>query len=159
MNNIAEFYGIWGATAINAVVTEVDIDGVGTVRVKDFSMDLDITGGAWPPWVPAPPLATGTGGGDTVRRIRMGIERFFITDINNPAASAAAASTLPVAWDTFGSNEFTDNTNGNMGFNHVPGGSNVLFMDGHAAFFTYPGSFPIVNDDQLVKENSHHGLL
>jgi len=28
-------------------------------------------------------------------------------------------------------------------FNHVPGGSNVLYMDGHVAFQKYPASFPI----------------
>jgi prepilin-type processing-associated H-X9-DG protein len=28
-------------------------------------------------------------------------------------------------------------------FNHVPGGSNVLYMDGHAEFIKYPGKAPI----------------
>jgi len=28
-------------------------------------------------------------------------------------------------------------------FNHVPGGSNVLFMDGHAEFIRYPGITPV----------------
>ena len=33
-------------------------------------------------------------------------------------------------------------------FNHVPGGSNVLFMDGHVSFLKYPaggvgGRFPV----------------
>ena len=35
----------------------------------------------------------------SVPRLRMGIERFFITDINNPSASAAASSAIPVMWD------------------------------------------------------------
>ncbi|MGI6460590.1 MAG: H-X9-DG-CTERM domain-containing protein [Candidatus Hydrogenedentales bacterium] len=28
-------------------------------------------------------------------------------------------------------------------FNHIPGGCNVLYMDGHVAFMRYPGQFPI----------------
>ncbi len=68
-------------------------------------------------------------------RLREGIERFFITDINNPAASAEAQSEIPVMWDlaSWLAEEF----------NHVPGGSNVLFMDGHVSFIRFPGDFPI----------------
>ena len=42
------------------------------------------------------PAGYGCGGGqsDTVYRVREGIERFLITDINNPAASAMAQSTV-----------------------------------------------------------------
>ncbi len=29
------------------------------------------------------------------------------------------------------------------GFNHVPGGGNVLFMDGHVEFWRYPDVFPV----------------
>jgi prepilin-type processing-associated H-X9-DG protein len=61
-------------------------------------------------------------------------------------------------WDTFGSSTFTDNRAGLVSFNHVPGGCNVLFMDGHAEFVRYGTKFPMVKDDQLVKENSHYGL-
>ena len=28
-------------------------------------------------------------------------------------------------------------------FNHVPGGANVLFMDGHVEFIRYPGEVPV----------------
>ena len=28
-------------------------------------------------------------------------------------------------------------------FNHVPGGANVLYMDGHVKFEKYPGTFPV----------------
>ena len=69
-------------------------------------------------------------------RLREGIERFFITDINNPAASATASSEIPVMWDeiaTYGGAE---------AFNHVPGGGNVLFMDGHTEWIKWPGEFP-----------------
>jgi len=64
-------------------------------------------------------------------RLREGIERFFITDINNPAASAQAQSDIQVFWD-YMSADATD-------FNHVPGGGNVLHMDGHVEFLRYPG--------------------
>lgn len=72
----------------------------------------------------------GNGGGNTVYRLREGIERFLITDINNPAASALAQSTLSVMWDLVSSNPAL--------FNHVPGGANVLYMDGHVQFVKYP---------------------
>ena len=65
----------------------------------------------------------------TIYRVREGIERFFITDINNPAASAKAQSEISVMWDR------VYDTPG--GFTHVPGGSNVLFMDGHVQFARY----------------------
>ena len=62
----------------------------------------------------------------TLRRLREGVERFMITDINNPGAASVAQSELPVMWDKIG-------TQVDM-FNHVPGGANVLYMDGHVAY-------------------------
>jgi len=62
----------------------------------------------------------------TMYRLREGIERFFITDINNPGAANTAQSSIPVVWDKVG-------TTAEM-FNHIPGGANVLYMDGHAEF-------------------------
>jgi prepilin-type N-terminal cleavage/methylation domain-containing protein/prepilin-type processing-associated H-X9-DG protein len=157
--NEAEFYGLWGAAATNAITDTVPILGVGNVNRKDYKGDLPLAGVvAWPPWVPAAPVAQGTGGGDALLRLREGVERFLITDINSPGANARAESNLPVLWDAFGSSEYTDNRNGTVNFNHLPGGSNVLYMDGHATFVKYPGEFPITNDDQVVKENSHYGL-
>jgi prepilin-type processing-associated H-X9-DG protein len=84
-------------------------------------------------------------------QLKEGIERFFITDINNPAASSQAQSTLPVMFDSFGINNssysvsWTDNTDRSavVRFNHVPGGCNVLFMDGHVEFQRYGQNFPI----------------
>ena len=67
----------------------------------------------------------------TVYRMREGIERFFITDINNPGASSQAQSEIYVFWDIASS----DASN----FNHIPGGSNVLYMDGHVEFVRFPG--------------------
>ncbi len=80
--------------------------------------------------------------------LREGVERFLITDINNPAAAAVAQSTLPVMWDAY-LNNVTINTAGGgadagiMRFNHVPGGSNVLFMDGHVRFIRLNEASPI----------------
>ena len=71
-----------------------------------------------------------------IPRIRIGIERFFITDINNSSASNKAASEIPVMWDeiaVYGKAET---------FNHVPGGGNVLYMDGHVEFLKWPSVFP-----------------
>lgn len=69
-------------------------------------------------------------------RLRQGIERFFITDINNPAASATAASELAIMWDEIAVGGAAAN------FNHVPGGGNVLYMDGHVQFLKWRSDFP-----------------
>jgi len=85
---------------------------------------------------------TGNNGGSTVLRLREGVERFLITDINNPATGAEAQSTVPVMWDIV-----SVNPNGSGEYNHVPGGGNVLYMDGHVAWSKYDslGDFPINN--------------
>ena len=71
----------------------------------------------------------GNGGGNTIYRLREGIERFLITDINNPAATAQAQSGIFVMLDQFSTYV--------AGFNHLPGGCNVLYMDGHVQFIRY----------------------
>ncbi|MFO7975020.1 MAG: DUF1559 domain-containing protein [Candidatus Hydrogenedentota bacterium] len=73
-------------------------------------------------------------GSKTLYRLREGIERFFITDINNPASGAAAQSDIFVYMDKISKNADE--------YNHVPGGSNVLFMDGHVEFLRYPSEGP-----------------
>ncbi len=71
----------------------------------------------------------GNGGGTTIYRLREGIERFLITDINNPAASSQAQSEVVLMFDFFATNT--------TAFNHIPGGANVLYMDGHVEFLKY----------------------
>jgi prepilin-type N-terminal cleavage/methylation domain-containing protein/prepilin-type processing-associated H-X9-DG protein len=71
-----------------------------------------------------------------LRRMRQGVERFFITDINNPAAAAVGTSVIPVMWDE------TAVYGGAGTFNHVPGGGNCVYMDGHVRFIKYPEEFP-----------------
>lgn len=66
----------------------------------------------------------------TARRLFDGVNRSMIEDINNPARSFVSDSALPIMYDRI-SYSAAD-------FNHVPGGSNVLFMDGHAEFVKYP---------------------
>ena len=74
---------------------------------------------------------SGNGRGDTIYRLREGVERFVITDINNPAASAKAQSDIIIACDMI------SNTGSDSLFNHIPGGANVLYMDGHVTFQKY----------------------
>ncbi len=76
-------------------------------------------------------------------KLREGIERFFITDINNPASGSIAQSQLPVMWDAWSENENTANDSAIVYFNHVPGGSNVLYVDGHVEFVRFGSKFPI----------------
>jgi prepilin-type N-terminal cleavage/methylation domain-containing protein/prepilin-type processing-associated H-X9-DG protein len=76
----------------------------------------------------------------TVYRLREGIERFFITDINNPAASSKAQSEIVVMWDSVWTPGASD---GFSYFYHIPGGANVLYMDGHVNFVRYTGTWPV----------------
>jgi prepilin-type N-terminal cleavage/methylation domain-containing protein/prepilin-type processing-associated H-X9-DG protein len=77
--------------------------------------------------------------------LREGIERFFITDINNPAGSAKAQSTIPIMLDVWAavSDLPWEKTSKAANMNHVPGGSNVLYMDGHVEFIRYKSGFPV----------------
>ena len=94
-------------------------------------------------------FAAGSAGVGTsiVFSVREGVERFMITDIYNPAASALGQSSIPVMLDGLaaGINRAGKANQGKMAskFNHLPGGSNVLFMDGHVEFIKYPGKHPV----------------
>lgn len=120
---------VYWATALiggaAAYVPPSGLDPVGLAGHVDGDMDLVGAGGA----------GYGNSGGNVVYRLREGIERFLITDINNAAGSAHAQSEVFVMWDLLSTNvEY---------FNHVPGGSNVLYMDGHVEFVRYPGEQPV----------------
>ena len=71
----------------------------------------------------------GNGASNKIYRLREGVERFMITDINNPGAGAMAQSTLPVMFDQVATVAAS--------YNHIPGGANILYMDGHVAFERY----------------------
>ncbi|MFP4172652.1 MAG: type II secretion system protein [Candidatus Hydrogenedentota bacterium] len=159
MSNVDEFYGVWNATGTHENLGQISPDWGGAtvampVFLKDWSRDLSLEETL--PWVNR--LGSGFGGGDTVSRLREGIERFAITDINNPAAGAQAQSTMPVMFDTFGTAAHGDATAGSIVFNHIPGGSNVLYLDGHAEFVRYPEAFPLVDDPGVIRQISHYGL-
>lgn len=122
-----------GVTAANAISTFIDGNFLGALigllagnsssSVGDSQYDEDIE-------------FTPVGGtGQTLFRVKEGVERFFITDINSPASSAEAQSDIPVMLDLV-STTVTE-------YNHLPGGSNVLYMDGHVQFIKYPGEFPV----------------
>ena len=72
----------------------------------------------------------GPGNGNTLFRLRQGIERFFITDINNPDRTVVSETQLPVMFDMIRT-DLSD-------FSHAPGGGNIMYMDGHVEFVRYP---------------------
>ncbi len=71
----------------------------------------------------------------TVYRLREGIGKMLVSD---PTQVELAESRIAVMWDALAS--LGPNT---TMFNHFPGGSNVLFLDGHVEFIEYPGEFPV----------------
>ncbi len=112
--------------------------------MSDFNPDftsafvtLVVTILGWDPETSAGPFDQDLSSGDTTfYRVREGIERFMITDINNPAGSAKAQSEVWVMHDEIESDLAAN-------FNHIPGGCNVLYMDGHVEFVKYPGETPV----------------
>jgi prepilin-type N-terminal cleavage/methylation domain-containing protein/prepilin-type processing-associated H-X9-DG protein len=66
--------------------------------------------------------------------LKEGVERWMITDVNNAGGSSKAQSQIAVMWDQ--AQQVADNAK--MKFHHVPGGANVLYMDGHVAWVKYP---------------------
>ncbi len=103
-------------------------DGYALMAIADE--DIDISGEFYGP-------GHGNGGSNIVHRLSEGVERFMITDINNPGAGAEAQSAVPVMMDLIATGAAVAE------FNHVPGGCNVLYMDGHVQFIKYvaDGSF------------------
>ncbi len=119
--------------AIIGGVSPTDFDTLNRVAAKAANINLDLGGG--------PGAGYGNGGSDTIYRIREGIERYLITDINNPAAGNKAQSEVFVSADLVSAHP--------ENFNHIPGGSNVLFMDGHVKFEKYPTG-TVVNKSMAV---------
>jgi len=92
--------------------------------------------------LPAPYDVYGTGGGKTVYRLKEGVERFMIQNINDPAQTSKAQSEIFVMWDHVSPSQ--------SAYNHVPGGSNVMYMDGHCEFIKYPGDAPVSRNVAVV---------
>lgn len=89
----------------------------------------------------------------TARRLREGIERFFITDINNAAGTAQVQSEIVLMSDTVAQHP--------EHLNHVPGGANVLYMDGHVAFIKWAGGTGLANPFPMNEAgfNLHLGTM
>lgn len=64
--------------------------------------------------------------------LKQGIERFMITDVNNPASSHKSASRIPVMYDRIGMLATS--------LNHFRVGANILYLDGHVNFERYPSN-------------------
>lgn len=126
--------------AVEALAEEVEDGDIDAVD-RDWRM-VDENG------APVP-----VGGMNVIFRLREGIERFFITDINNPGASARAQSDLAVMHDAVAEDP--------SHFNHIPGGANVLYMDGHVAYMKYTGEyetkFPINHAGFVLHEAGEGG--
>ena len=125
----------WNANAAGASVNGAPPDPPSTSyqAVMDKDLDGGVTG-----WY----TTDGNGGGPIIHRMREGIERFMIVDINNPAATAVAQSELVVMFDYVSVKVEK--------FSHIPGGSNILYLDGHVEFKKYPH-----NDFPVNKGNAH----
>jgi prepilin-type processing-associated H-X9-DG protein len=83
----------------------------------------------------APP-GRGSMGTDKFYRLREGVEKELLKGDPAPAALATLQSKIPVIWDRF------ESKRNSLFFNHVPGGSNVLFLDGHVEFRRFPSDWP-----------------
>jgi prepilin-type N-terminal cleavage/methylation domain-containing protein/prepilin-type processing-associated H-X9-DG protein len=75
------------------------------------------------------PVGSGNGGSNTVYRLREGAERFLLTDINNAGSANVAQSSVWIMPERISVIP--------QKYNHIPGGSNVLYMDGHVEFKKY----------------------
>lgn len=110
-----------GSVALNLLLVE----HIGTPRFYEI---LDEP-------IPMSTPGLGTADLDVVLRLRQGVERFLITDINNPGATASKETEVFIMYDSLSTDP--------RDFNHAPGGSNVLYMDGHVSFMRYPGPAPV----------------
>ncbi|HPO15886.1 MAG TPA: prepilin-type N-terminal cleavage/methylation domain-containing protein [Candidatus Hydrogenedentes bacterium] len=122
---------------IGPIIGEEDLTGNGPAQIVYTAMDAyfalfvdnDLRAGDNDYDLSNHEYGLGNGGGNVVYRLREGIERFLITDINNAAATAKAQSEIWIMGDLV--------TTDVVYFNHVPGGSNFLYLDGHVAFLKY----------------------
>ncbi len=78
------------------------------------------------------PGGLGTGGGTVIHRLREGIERFGVTDINNTAPAARAEAAIWVLADRVRAPQKGSKS-----------GANVLFLDGHVEFVPYEAKAPV----------------
>jgi prepilin-type processing-associated H-X9-DG protein len=122
------FLNAWISDCLGLTPSSAAQDCINNQADQDWD-NITVPTGSPAPYVAGDPY--GVGDSDTVYRLREGIERFLITDINNPGASAKAQSQIWIMFDNVATVAAE--------YNHVPGGSNVLFLDGHVTFVRYPG--------------------
>jgi len=117
----AEFHNMpWGELA------QANIDTRGAASDEDFEVSEAFAG-------------TQAGDGNILYRLREGIERVLITDVNSAVRVKDTYTTIPLMWDHVSANP--------KDFSHVPGGGNVLYLDGHVEFLIYPNErFPMTKD-------------
>jgi len=84
------------------------------------------------------PAGQGSAGSDRIFRLRQGIERFLITDINDPAASASRGPRIPLLIERVG--------------NHEPRGGHVLYLGGYVEYIRYPGKWPMTETTVALLE-------
>ena len=125
----------WGTYAYWDTIMLMDAGGVGDSHL--LTQDITYTGADLPQYA-----------GEILHRLKEGNERFLGTDMDHPSIGAKAQSEIPVMWDdiVYVTPFVADDPSILTTFNHVPGGGNVLYMDGHAEFvkFASPkGEFPV----------------
>lgn len=96
-------WAINNAQAVSAAIPDLETNVDDLFTLLNTST-LDALNGTENDWEVIP--GTGNAGGDANRRLREGIERFMVTDINNPASSAVAQSELAVMWDEISAGGF-----------------------------------------------------
>jgi prepilin-type processing-associated H-X9-DG protein len=118
-----------------------------SLPTRFIDKDLSNTGDGFAGYDAGRATVTGDSGPFTLYKLREGVERFTITDINNPAASALAQSSVAVMWDHWAlANVDPAIVGGSIGialYNHVPGGCNVLYMDGHVEWVRQGAKYPV----------------
>jgi prepilin-type processing-associated H-X9-DG protein len=132
LTDAADLPALWHNTQMLAMHWLMDGHSARVVADSDWRFDMPVDGV------------------EGVLRLREGVERFLVTDVNNPAAGALAQSELAVMWDALAS--------GAAMFNHVPGGCNVLYMDGHVEFARWNGGsgpFPVDKAGLLFHKANH----
>ena len=118
--------GVWTTDTPWGKLAEANFLSNGDQSLHDFTVNFGAPSGA-----------------EFLFRLRENVSRFRITDINNAASTSKADSQVPVMWDHI-STKVGD-------FSHVPGGGNVLYMDGHVHFLKYPNDkFPMTQDSARI---------
>lgn len=113
----------------NWVLTTIKDDPANAAAILDGDFDASGSQGC------SEQEYVGNGDSDTVYRIRQGIEQVIEWAETDDASVYSNTVNIPIMFD----NATLDPKN----FNHLPGGCNVLYMDGHVEFHKYPGEAPV----------------